>query len=342
MLIAYLRSYGYLMRAGECHLLKRRSVWIVNRRRLFVKRLEIWLMDFRSIRYGRFNSQLVRRVLGRLYRAGTVYRIWFGPLRGMRMRYDPSINFHAILGLWDTETFKLLDRVFVKGGLLSKKSTVVDVGGNIGYYTTWLCAVAAAKGQVYCFEPNPEVVRLLRDNLSLNGVTNCEVNELACGNQVGAVEFFLAKHHHSSSLHRDWARGENGDVRIIRVQMTTLDAFFTSDTKRQPPAFIKIDIEGGATYALPGCWRIIREVRPFILIESHMPDEDRAISNVLCEFNYRGYRLDDKRWVSKRDAIHPDADGVWGTLLLVPAEREARVRELIGGSYSREARPACP
>ena len=77
------------------------------------------------------------------------------------MRYDPSVNFHAILGLWDAEIFEFLDKVFVKSDLLPKNSTAADVGGNIGYYTIWLGTVAVPSGQVYSFEPNPDVLRIL-------------------------------------------------------------------------------------------------------------------------------------------------------------------------------------
>ena len=245
------------------------------------------------------------------------------------MRYDVSVNFHAILGLWDTETFRLLDRVFVTSGLLAKDSVVVDVGGNIGYYTIWLCTVAAERGFVYSFEPSPYAVQFLRDNIDLNNLTNVEVIELACGNHVGTTEFFLSSHHHSSSIHAEWAGVERGARKTI-VAMTTLDAFFAEERKGRLPAFIKFDIEGGGTDALPGCRQLFREARPFVLIELHMPEEDRAISNVLCEFNYCGYRLNDRKWVKKPSAIHPEKDGVWGTLLLVPGESHACVATLIG------------
>jgi FkbM family methyltransferase len=287
-------------------------------------------MNLMDIRYGRFNSVLARRLLGLFYRAGGEYRIWFGPLRGLRMRYDLSINFHAILGLWDTETFRLLDRVLVTSGLLAEDSVAVDVGGNIGYYTMWLCTVAAGRGFVYSFEPSPDAVRFLRDNLNLNNITNAEVIESACGNHVGATEFFLASHHHRSSIHAEWAGGEQGDARKTIVAMTSLDAFFASQTTRRAPGFIKFDIEGGCTDALPGCRHLFREARPFVLIESHLPEEDRAISNVLCEFDYCGYRLSNRKWVKKPSAIYPEKDGVWGNILLVPAERHARVAALIG------------
>jgi FkbM family methyltransferase len=276
-----------------------------------------------------FTSSLARHLLSLLYRAGRPYRLWFGPLRGSRMHYDPSVNFHIILGLLDTETFGLLDKLLVKSGLLPKDSVVADVGGNIGYYTMWLCKAAVTRGHVYCFEPSPEVLRLLRDNLELNSIANAEVIDSACGNRVGTVDFFLADHHSSSSLHAEWAGGEQANARKIAVPITTLDAFFAPETSRRAPVFIKFDIEGGGTYALPGCRRIFRESRPFVLIESHTPDEDQAISDVLCEFNYSGYRLNDRRWVQKPYATHPDKEGVWGTLLLIPAERCTTVAALI-------------
>jgi FkbM family methyltransferase len=243
------------------------------------------------------------------------------------MRYHPAVNFHAILGLWEVEIFGILKKLLIDSGVLANDSTVVDIGGNIGYYTMWLSKVAAPRGYVYCFEPSPEALPLLRDNLQINCIENVEVVESACGNHIGTTDFFVAPHHHSSSLHADWAGGER--ARKVTISMTTLDMFFSPERMRQPPAFLKFDIEGGGTYALPGCQRIFREARPFTLIESHTPDEDRAISAVLNRFSYRAYRLNNRKWVEKSHAVHPDEAGVWGTMLLIPAERYVRMAELV-------------
>jgi hypothetical protein len=99
-------------------------------------------------------------------------------------------------------------------------------------------------------------------------------------------------------------------MRVGLLCLTTLDAFFGPQTTRRAPAFIKFDIEGGSTEALPGCRQLFREARPFVLIGSHMPEEDRAISNVLCEFDYCGYRLSNRKWVKKPGGIYPEKDGV--------------------------------
>jgi hypothetical protein len=135
-------------------------------------------------------------------------------------------------------------------------------------------------------------------------------------------------------LHADWANSRDGRAQKTTVVVTTLDAFFNHETGRQPPAFIKIDIEGGGTLALPGARRLFAENRPFCLIESHTPAEDRAISNLLRNFDYRGYRLDDHRWVLNPENTHPDPHGVWGTLVLVPAEYYSVVSDLLRQSVS--------
>jgi len=285
-------------------------------------------MNLRDLRHLRFNSAFARQALGLVFQPGRPYPLWWGPLRGVKLQYDESINFHAILGLWDSETFKILDRVFVRDGLLPGDCTIADIGGNIGYYTIWFAKIAAGRGHVYTFEPNPDVLKVLRINLELNQLKNVEVLQTACGDRIGTSDFYLASHHHSSSLHAEWAGGgEAESARRISVPMTTLDSFFAPEMGHGSPSFLKIDIEGGGTFALPGCRRLFTACRPYVLVESHTPDEDRAISDVLCGFDYRGYRLNDRQWVKKPGSTHPEKEGVWGTLLLTPAESSSRVSD---------------
>jgi FkbM family methyltransferase len=283
---------------------------------------------FRNIRYLRVNSAFARKMLRLYYCPGKAYRICFGPLRGLKLQYDHHINFHSVLGLWDTEALGLLYRIFVKSGLVPKDSIIADIGANIGYYTLWFSKIAASKGKVFAFEPNADVLPILRTNLNLNHVYNAEVVEAACADRNGAADFYIASHHHSSSLYSDWAKSD-GPARKTTVAVTTLDTFFNQETGRLPPAFIKIDIEGGGTQALPGARRLFAENRPFCLIESHTPEEDSAISNLLQNSDYRAYRLNDRRWVLNPENTHPHPQGVWGTLVLTPAEHYAVVSELL-------------
>lgn len=281
------------------------------------------MISLRDIRYAHFNSVVARGALSLYFRAGRPYRLAFGPLRGLQMYYEKSINFHAVLGLWDIEILGLMEEVLVKSGLLPKDGVAADVGANIGYYSMWLSQKALKGGRIYSFEPSEDILPFLTRNLTLNHIDNVEVVRKACSDHSGTTDFFIAEHHHSSSIHADWAAEGHGPARRVSVEVTTLDAFFAPETGRRPPNFIKFDIEGGGTHALPGCRTILRDARPFVLIESHTVEEDRAISDVLTGLDYSAYRLNDRSWVEKPGATHPDKRGVWGTLLLTPREKQA-------------------
>jgi hypothetical protein len=72
------------------------------------------------------NSRSARSILKLYYRNGGVYTIPFGPLSGLKMRYDPTINFHVILGLWDVAIFRMLNRLLVRDGLLPQDSVICE------------------------------------------------------------------------------------------------------------------------------------------------------------------------------------------------------------------------
>jgi hypothetical protein len=67
------------------------------------------------------------------------------------------------------------------------------------------------------------------------------------------------------------------------------------------------------------------------LIESHTPDEDRAICDLIVNFEYDAFRIADRCWVRARNEPYPHPDGVWGNLFLCPKERRVRVAELVAG-----------
>ena len=281
-----------------------------------------------KIKYVQVNSALARRLLALYYKEGRFYRILLGPLRGHRLYYDRSINFHAVLGLWDLEGFETLYKVLVKGKLLKKDMVIADVGGNIGIVSLWLSELMKGKGKIYAFEPMPQTMDLLKKNIFINRVTNIEPVELVCADSVGELEFFVGHHHHTSSLLESWASGESHKAEKITVKSTTLDVFFLGEGRRGPD-LIKMDIEGGGIYALKGCDSCMEKYHPLVWIESHTPEEDRAISNLVMNHGYSAYRQNTKAWVTDPSSVHPNPAGIWGTMLLCPPELVAQVKSVL-------------
>src|SRR6266436_1424858 len=133
----------------------------------------------RRLRFAQANSTVARRLLRLYFREGHYYTIRFGPLRGRRLYYDRTVDFHAVLGLWDLEGFWMTRKALAELGVLEQGMDIADVGDNIGYVSLWLSSMAP-KSTVYAFEPAPRVFDLLRKNIAVNKATNIEAVNLAC------------------------------------------------------------------------------------------------------------------------------------------------------------------
>lgn len=276
------------------------------------------------------SSAIMRSVLGLYYKPGRIYQIPLGPLKGCRLYYDRSINFHAILGLWETESLRFLSRLLSEGGFLRDDMVVADMGANIGFFSLWFSRLLGnCKGTIIAFEPNPQVLQILKKNLSINGAENVKVFDIACSDKDGTTEFFMGNHHHISSLIESWAGEGKVIPKKVLVNTSTIDSFFRGGTQAsRKPDFIKMDIEGSGIFALKGCDECVREKRPLIWIESHTPDEDKAISDLIVKFDYFAYRINDRHIVKERTLTHPYPQGVWGTMLLFPSELSDRLHAL--------------
>ena len=278
-------------------------------------------MSLRELADLRFNSSLARRVLRCVYKEGNVYRVLMGPLRGARLVYHSSMTFHVILGASDLGIFRFLERVLVRGGFMPPESLVADVGANLGFYTLWF---ARHFRSVHAFEPAPRPRTFLEENMAANSIRNVTIVNAACGSTDGSADFFLSPNAYCSSFDSSWAAGGDTSTSKITVPVVTLDSHFGGPGNAWP-GLIKMDIEGGGTVALPGATRCLAEKRPFLLIESHTPDEDRAISAVLTQNDFVAWRFNTRSWVMDRTDTHPNPEGVWGTMFVCPSEKRRQI-----------------
>ncbi len=283
---------------------------------------------FRRLFNLEFSSSVARAFLSRYFQAGKVYRVWFGDLRGTRLKYDGQMTFHSMLGLLDRKNFRFLARALRAAGVLRPGMVVADVGANVGIYSLWFSRLLAPYGgaRIYAFEPAPSAGELLRYHVAENAARDVEWVPMGISDQVGQAEFFMTPNHAVSSLYRDHAAGA-GDMQSMQIQTTTFEDFFSDG--RECPDFIKIDIEGAAAKALQRIDSCIENKRPVFLIESHDVAEDREIASVARRHHYRGFRLNDLKWVKDYQATHPSRDGVWGNLLFFPEELCSKVEAVL-------------
>jgi len=134
----------------------------------------------------------------------------------------------------------------------------LDLGANHGYYSILFADLVGETGRVHAFEPNPRMVELLRDNVSVNGFWHIiEVHGAAVGDAASDSLPLLVPVHdpkNARMIPLSHANPEGVDSRheLHQVPMVTLD-----DAVPGAVDFVKIDIEGGEDATWRGMQRLI-------------------------------------------------------------------------------------
>ena len=143
--------------------------------------------------------------------------------------------------------------------LIPRGSTVIEIGGHIGYVAQYFSMLTGPRGRVFCFEPSPENLRYLRVNAGQSSRENISIVEAAVGERDGIAPFYYETiTGQNSTVASDFAGFEvnssfNGlpaDYQTCTVPMMRLDSFLAQHSIRA--GFIKIDAEGGEFGILSG------------------------------------------------------------------------------------------
>src|ERR1700736_3468777 len=126
------------------------------------------LMNIRELKYFKFNSSLLRNLLSLWFKEDHFYTIPFGAIRGSKLYYRKDINFHAMMGVWEKESLRVLKRIIYRFGLNQPNKVIADVGANIGYYSIFFSKYLDDSAKIFAFEPSVSILPVLRKNLMIN------------------------------------------------------------------------------------------------------------------------------------------------------------------------------
>jgi FkbM family methyltransferase len=162
-------------------------------------------------------------------------------------------------------------------------TVVFDVGANVGMFTIPLAQAVGAAGRVVAFEPFPENVRRLEDNVRLNRLPNVEVEAMAVSDEPGFVSLHLGSDPAFHSTTRVDDCRDTGAEMVVRAG--TLDGVW-HDSGEPAVSFLKIDTEGGELSVLQGAPDLLATSRPAILVEAKGDDRIRELDDWLATFDY--------------------------------------------------------
>lgn len=177
--------------------------------------------------------------------------LWIAGIRG-----DFVSNIIFEHGEWEPNVTKyLIDHV-------KPSETVIEVGANIGYYTTLLASIVGKDGKIYSYEANKQVFDLAVLSLRMNALERKGVfiKNLAVSDRAGTIDLVCATHEdlvlggvNLGGTHLKFPL-EKTDEKIVSVQSVTLDEDLP-DVKNVD--WLRMDIEGSEVLALRGAKRII-------------------------------------------------------------------------------------
>ncbi len=147
---------------------------------------------------------------------------------------------------------ELLGRLLPAGGVF------LDVGAHVGLYTL---ALAGKASRVIAVEPNPAAVAQLRANLTLNGIANVDVVEVAAWDEAALLNLSNPQPQTGeASASTRTLPAEDGAVWGQRL-----------DVELDPDRLdlVKVDVEGADLHALRGMAGLLSEHRPTLFVESH-------------------------------------------------------------------------
>ncbi|HWX52670.1 MAG TPA: FkbM family methyltransferase [Solirubrobacteraceae bacterium] len=174
--------------------------------------------------------------------------------------------------------------------LLEPNSVVYDIGANIGWYSLLAARVVGPGGGVIAFEPSLANAAMVQANAAGNGLENVTVIPAAVSDRDGWATFLgrgslegrLDKDDTQAQAERRANRKWTHDSSAM-VPVLTLDSWISS-TGSEPPAVIKIDVEGAELGVLRGMAETLRSAGPAMIVELH--GTGKEVADFLDEIGY--------------------------------------------------------
>jgi FkbM family methyltransferase len=142
-------------------------------------------------------------------------------------------------------------------------ATVVDVGANIGYNTVYVSGRVGPAGRVIAVEPAADNLRVLRENIIANALTNVVVHAVAVGRAREVRDLFLRGD--TSAVNSLFPESVYATVTgVERVEVVPLDDLVDGEAD-----LVKIDVEGAELDVLAGMTRLLRRSGIRLIVEWH-------------------------------------------------------------------------
>ncbi|MEM7117716.1 MAG: FkbM family methyltransferase [Chloroflexota bacterium] len=178
---------------------------------------------------------------------------------------------------------------------LHPDDVLFDIGASVGLYAA-AAATQLTQGHLYAFEPDPETMDALKQNIALNKLSNVSFLPWAVSDEDGEITLFSDGVAGRAPTLAKQSR-PHAPEGTISVPKSTLDGAIARG-ELPVPTVLKMDIEGAEILALRGCKGLLNgrfQQRPrLIMLEIHplfLPDFGATAEETKAILTDAGYTL---------------------------------------------------
>lgn len=180
--------------------------------------------------------------------------------------------------------------------------SAIDLGANIGWYSTVLSRLVGERGKVYAVEPIPETFCLLSAVVKKIRLKNVELFNCAVSDKDGSAVMEIPKHGYGGPnfymAHIVGGQPAEPSLERVEVPLRSLDSLLLGRLA-EAVTFVKCDVEGHELAVLKGAVKFFAKTKPAMMIEvSGTPDIQDAPSNefhmIMKGYGYVPYWFDGK------------------------------------------------
>ena len=180
---------------------------------------------------------------------------------------------------WEPSVTKLIQSL--------KKGTFVDVGGNVGLYTVMASKLLGKNGRVISIEPDPDIFKVLEQNVKNNSCQNVELKNIAAWNKQEKLKLYKPKFGVDTVGN---SLVQNSHDYYFEVNAMSLD-----DVLDDPDiVLIKVDVEGAEPQVWKGLHKTLSCNDSIHLVFEALEDEElKKSTDILDQYNFKYEKLFD-------------------------------------------------
>jgi FkbM family methyltransferase len=186
----------------------------------------------------------------------------YGLCNGYWMELDvgEDIQRQIYLGRYEPAQSRWVRDILKPGG------TFLDVGANVGYYTTLAASLVGSKGHILAFEPSPYAYKKLMAVLKSSRITQVDAFQCAVGDKEEWLDLYLPN---QANLHSPSLVPCDKSFTPVKVQVCRLDSH---PSLQSVPVIdlMKVDVEGFEPNVFRGMPKYL---------------QDGHVKYLMCEFN---------------------------------------------------------